>query len=185
MPSDHNIESVRLMLPRLTLVLGGAASGKSVCAEGLVAQTSDARLYLATAQAHDDEMRAKLARHRARRGREWRTIEAPLDPGPALASAQATEAVLLDCVTMWLSNHLLADSDLAEAEAALIEALARCAAPVVVVSNEVGLSVVPENALARRFQTAQGALNQRLAAEAGLVVNVIAGLPQVLKGHLP
>ena len=173
------------MLPRLTLVLGGAASGKSAYAEGLVAGASDTRLYLATAQPNDDEMRAKLARHRARRGPEWRTVEAPLDPGAALAPARAGEVALLDCATMWLSNHLLAGSDLADAEAVLMAALARCAAPVVVVSNEVGLSVVPENALARRFQTAQGALNQRLAVEAGLVVNVIAGLPQVLKGHLP
>ena len=179
------METMQLMLPRLTFVLGGAASGKSAYAEGLVAQASDTRLYIATAEAQDAEMRDKLARHRARRGPEWRTVEAPLDPGAALASARAGEAVLLDCATMWLSNHLLAGSDLARAEAALMAALARCAAPVVVVSNEVGLSVVPENALARRFQTAQGALNQRLAAEAGLVVNVIAGLPQVLKGHLP
>jgi len=173
------------MLPRLTLVLGGAASGKSAFAEGLVARESSSRLYLATARAHDDEMRAKLARHRARRGAGWRTVEAPFDPAPALGAAQAGEAVLLDCATMWLSNHLLADRDLPAAEAALFEALARCAAPVVVVSNEVGLSVVPENALARRFQAAQGGLNQRLAAQAGLGVTVIAGLPQVLKGHLP
>ncbi|MDZ7709066.1 MAG: bifunctional adenosylcobinamide kinase/adenosylcobinamide-phosphate guanylyltransferase [Roseovarius sp.] len=173
------------MLTRLTLILGGAASGKSAYAEGLVAQASDARLYLATAEAHDDEMRAKLARHRARRGPEWRTVEAPRHLAPALASARAGEVVLLDCATMWLSNHLLAGSDLADAETALMAALARCAAPVVVVSNEVGLSVVPDNALARRFQAAQGALNQRLAARAGLVVNVIAGLPLVLKGRLP
>lgn len=173
------------MLPRLTLVLGGAASGKSAFAEGLVARASESRLYLATAEAHDAEMRAKLDRHRARRGPEWRTIEAPRDPGAALGTARAQEVVLLDCATMWLSNHLLSDSDLAQAEAALFDALTRCDAPVVVVSNEVGLSVVPENALARRFQTAQGALNQRLAARADLVVNVIAGLPQALKGHLP
>jgi adenosylcobinamide kinase/adenosylcobinamide-phosphate guanylyltransferase len=97
----------------------------------------------------------------------------------------ASDVVLMDCATMWLSNHLLAESDLTKAEAALFTALDACPAPVVVVSNEVGLSVVPDNALARRFQTAQGALNQRLAARAGLVVNVIAGLPMVLKGTLP
>lgn len=173
------------MLPRLSLVLGGASSGKSIFAEGLVASQRDKLLYLATAEALDDEMRAKLDRHRERRGPEWRTLEAPRDLGPALSEATPGEVVLLDCATMWLSNHLLAESDLAEAEAALFEALAGCAAPVVVVSNEVGLSVVPENALARRFQAAQGALNQRLAARADLVVNVIAGLPQVLKGRLP
>ncbi|MBC7133356.1 MAG: bifunctional adenosylcobinamide kinase/adenosylcobinamide-phosphate guanylyltransferase [Roseovarius sp.] len=173
------------MLPRLTLVLGGAASGKSAFAEGLVLGSGGAPVYLATAQAHDDEMRAKLRRHRARRGPLWRTVETPHDPGPALGAATAGETVLLDCATMWLSNHLLAGSDPARAEAALVAALEGCAAPVVVVSNEVGLSVVPENALARRFREAQGALNQRLAARAGLVVLVAAGLPLVLKGALP
>jgi adenosylcobinamide kinase/adenosylcobinamide-phosphate guanylyltransferase len=145
------------MLPRLSLVLGGAASGKSVFAEGLVLRSGRAPVYLATAEAFDDEMRAKLVRHRARRAAMWRTIEAPRDPAPALAAMTASEAVLMDCATMWLSNHLLAESNL----------------------------VVPDNVLARRFQTAQGALNQRLAAKAGLVVNVIAGLPMVLKGTLP
>jgi len=173
------------MISRLTLVLGGAASGKSAFAEGLVRRTGLDPVYLATAEAHDDEMRAKLARHRARRDAAWRTIEAPRDLAPALGSVAAGEVVLLDCATMWLSNQMLAGNDLAGAEAALFAALDACAAPVVVVSNEVGLSVVPENALARRFQTAQGALNQRLAARAGLVVNVIAGLPMVLKGALP
>ncbi|MDA3858999.1 MAG: bifunctional adenosylcobinamide kinase/adenosylcobinamide-phosphate guanylyltransferase [Roseovarius sp.] len=173
-----------LDLPELTLILGGAASGKSAFAEGLVVRTGRARAYLATAQTFDDEMRAKVVRHQTMRGGGWRTIEAPLDLASALSTARADEVVLLDCATMWLSNHMLADSDLPEAEAALIAALASCAAPVVVVSNEVGLSVVPENALARRFREAQGRLNQRLAAQAGLVVNVIAGLPQVLKGRL-
>ncbi|GAW36639.1 bifunctional adenosylcobalamin biosynthesis protein CobP [Roseovarius sp. A-2] len=173
------------MLQPLTLVLGGAASGKSAYAEGLVRAAGRPRIYLATAEAHDAEMRAKLERHRARRGPDWRTVEAARDIGPALAQAGSGDVVLLDCATMWLSNHLLAESDLAQAEAALVAALDSCAAPVVVVSNEVGLSVVPDNALARRFQNAQGALNQRLAARAGLVVNVIAGLPQVLKGTLP
>jgi len=173
------------MLPRLTLVLGGAASGKSAFAEGLVAGAARAPVYLATAEAHDAEMRARLARHRARRDARWRTIEAPRDPAPALGEIAPHEAVLLDCATMWLSNHLLAESDLAQAEAALMAALDACAGPVVVVSNEVGLSVVPENALARRFRDAQGGLNHRLAARADLVVNVIAGLAQVLKGRLP
>ncbi len=174
-----------LTLPDLTLVLGGAASGKSTFAEGLVLRSGRPRAYLATAQTFDDEMRAKVERHQTMRGDGWRTIEAPLDLAPALAGARADEAVLLDCATMWLSNHMLAESDFAAAETALFAALTQCAAPVVVVSNEVGLSVVPENALARRFREAQGRLNQRLAAEASLVVNIIAGLPQVLKGHLP
>ena len=173
------------MLPRLTLVLGGAASGKSAFAEGLVLRSGRAPVYLATAEALDAEMRGKVKRHRARRGAEWRTIEAPRDPGAALAAVTAAEAVLLDCATMWLSNHLLAGGDLDAAEAALLSALDACAAPVAVVSNEVGHSVVPENALARRFRNAQGKLNQRLAARAGLVVLVVAGLPMPLKGALP
>ncbi|PKQ13801.1 MAG: bifunctional adenosylcobinamide kinase/adenosylcobinamide-phosphate guanylyltransferase [Alphaproteobacteria bacterium HGW-Alphaproteobacteria-1] len=173
------------MLPRLSLVLGGAASGKSVFAEGLVLRSGRAPVYLATAEAHDAEMHEKLRRHRARRGSAWRTVEAPRDLAPALGGGTAREVVLMDCATMWLSNHLLAESDLAKAESALFAALDACPAPVVVVSNEVGLSVVPDNALARRFQNAQGALNQRLAERAGLVVNVIAGLPMVLKGALP
>lgn len=173
------------MLPQLTMVLGGAASGKSAFAESLVMQTGLSRVYLATAQAFDDEMQAKVDRHREMRGSGWLTVEAPLDPGAALRDTDASQIILLDCATMWLSNHMLAESDLTHAQAALLAALSDCPAPVVIVSNEVGLSVVPENALARRFREAQGRLNQALAAQAGLVVNVIAGLPQVLKGQLP
>ena len=174
------------MLPPLVLVLGGAASGKSAYAEGLVRAASPARVYLATAEAYDGEMRAKIARHRDMRAADgWITIEAPLDVAPALTAAAPDQAVLLDCATLWLSNHMLAGGDLDAVTAALMDALANSAAPVVVVSNEVGLSVVPDNALARRFQQAQGALNQRLAAEAGLVALVTAGLPLALKGTLP
>ena len=174
------------MLPRLTLVLGGAASGKSRWAEAQMRAHGDDRLYIATAEAHDDEMRAKIAAHKAARAADgWHTVEAPLDVAPALADAGPGQAVLLDCATLWLSNHMLADHDLTTEEDALMKALADCAAPVVVVSNEVGLSVVPDNPLARRFQRAQGDLNKRLAAEADLVVQMIAGLPLVLKGALP
>ena len=173
------------MLPPLTLIIGGAASGKSAYAEGLVSGAGRQRIYVATAEAHDAEMREKLELHRKRRGQGWRTVEAPRDLRPALGTAGVDEVVLLDCATMWLSNHLLEESDLSEAETALLDALAGCVAPVIVVSNEVGLSVVPDNALARRFRTAQGRLNQTLAARADTVINVIAGLPQILKGSLP
>jgi len=173
------------MLPGLSLVLGGAASGKSAFAEGLVKATGRGLVYFATAEIHDDEMRAKVERHQRLRGAGWNTIEEPLDIGRPLAAIGGDQAVLLDCVTMWLSNHMLAENDLAEAEAELMAGLALCAAPVVIVSNEVGLSVVPENALARRFREEQGRLNQKLAVKADLVVNVVAGLPQVLKGTLP
>jgi len=172
-------------LPRLTLILGGASSGKSTFAEGLVTGAGSDRIYVATAQVFDAEMQAKIDRHRNMRGEGWDTVEAAFDLGPALSSAREGQVVLLDCATMWLSNHMLAENDLDVAEAALITALNTSGAPIVIVSNEVGLSVVPENALARRFRDAQGRLNQRLAAKADLVVNVIAGLPQVLKGQLP
>lgn len=172
-------------LPGLTLVLGGAASGKSEFAEALVRGTGRGLTYLATARADDAEMREKLARHRAARGPGWTTIEEPFDVGRTLATISGDTAVLLDCATMWLSNHMLAENDMAEAEAGLMAGFALCPAPVVVVSNELGCSVVPENALARRFREEQGRLNRKLAAKAGLVVNVIAGLPQVLKGALP
>lgn len=172
-------------LPPLTLVIGGARSGKSTFAENLVGASARPRRYIATAEAWDDEMRARIARHRADRGPEWITVEAPLDLAAALGAARAGEAVLVDCATLWLTNHLLAEHDLGDEIARLLDALAACAAPVVIVSNETGWGIVPENALARRFRDEQGRLNQRLAAEAGLVVTVIAGLPLVLKGSLP
>lgn len=172
-------------LPPLTLVVGGARSGKSRFAEGLIDASQRPRRYIATAEAWDDEMRARIALHQADRGADWTTIEAPLDLPTALASARKDEAVLIDCATLWLTNHLLAEHDLAAEADRLITALATCPAPVVIVSNEVGWGIVPENALARRFRDEQGRLNQRLAAAAGLVVTVIAGLPMALKGRLP
>lgn len=172
-------------LAPLTLVVGGARSGKSRFAEGLIAAAARPRRYIATAEAHDDEMRARIAQHRRDRAAGWITVEAALDLAAALADARAGEAVLVDCATLWLTNHLLAGHDLPTEADRLIAALAACQAPVVIVSNETGWGIVPENALARRFRDEQGRLNQRLAAEAGLVVTVIAGLPLVLKGRLP
>ena len=166
------------------MVIGGAASGKSVLAEGLVTGTGLRRVYLATAQAWDDEMRDRIAVHRDRR-QGWATVEAPRDVAGALAGVPAGSVVLLDCATLWLTNVMLGGADVAAEEGALLAALAACAAPVVVVTNEVGLSIVPDNALARAFRDAQGRLNQRLAAQAGLVVAVWAGLPLVLKGQSP
>lgn len=154
-------------------------------AERLVRLTGRPRRYIATAEAWDDEMRARIAQHRADRGTDWITAEAPLDLAAALAAAAPDEVVLVDCATLWLSNHLLAEHDLDTETTSLLAALAACPAPVVMVSNEVGWSIVPENALARRFRDAQGRLNQRLATQAGLVVAVMAGLPMVLKGQLP
>jgi adenosyl cobinamide kinase/adenosyl cobinamide phosphate guanylyltransferase len=171
--------------PRLCLVLGGARSGKSRLAERLTLASS-ARLgrapcYIATATAGDDEMARRIAAHRARRGPQWRAIEAPLDL-PAALRAEGEAPVLADCLTLWLSNLMLAGRDWEAAAADLAEALAARAAPCVLVTNEVGLGLVPETPLGRAFRDAQGWLNQRLAEIAHCVVFVAAGLPLVLKG---
>ena len=166
-------------------MIGGARSGKSALAERLATGSTRPRRYIATAEAWDDEMRARIDRHRLDRGAGWTTVEAPLDLCAALADCPPDAAVLVDCATLWLSNHLLADHDLEGEAALLLTALAACPAPVVVVSNEVGWGIVPENALARAFRDAQGRLNQRLAAQSDLAVGVMAGLPVVLKGSLP
>lgn len=141
-------------------------------------------VYLATAQAFDAEMRAKIDQHIIRRGEGWTTIEAPLDIVPPLESLSSEHVCLLDCATMWLSNLMLAERDITVAQAALIDAVQSCAAHLVIVSNEVGQGIVPENALARQFREAQGRLNIALAGECDTVVQVIAGLPRVLKGSL-
>jgi len=165
----------------LTLVIGGARSGKSRHAEGLARATGRPRRYIATAQAWDAEMTARIARHRLDRGPDWTLVEAPLDLAAALGAAGRDEVVLVDCATLWLSNHLLADHDLAGETAHLLAAMARCPGTVIVVTNEVGWSIVPDNALARAFCDAQGRLNQALAAQARRVLAVMAGLPFVLK----
>ena len=166
----------------LTLVLGGAASGKSAFAEKRVIASGANRIYIATAQAFDDEMRAKIARHIAMRGDGWTTIEAPMDVAGALARTTAQDNVLFDCATLWLTNLLLAEADIARATDGLIRALRACPANVTIVSNEVGQGIVPDNALARQFREAQGRLNIQLAEEAADVFQVIAGIPRQIKG---
>lgn len=161
-------------------MLGGARSGKSRHAEALITRLPPPWVYVATAQAFDDEMRARIVEHRGRRAAGWRTIEAPLALADALRDA-GDVPVLVDCLTLWLSNLMLADADLDAAEAALDAALGR-AAPTVLVSNEVGLGIVPDNALARRFRDQAGRLHQRLAARADRVVLTVAGLPLFVKG---
>jgi adenosyl cobinamide kinase/adenosyl cobinamide phosphate guanylyltransferase len=165
---------------RLALVLGGARSGKSREAEGLIARHPGPWVYIATAEAGDDEMAARIAAHRARRGAAWRTIEAPIDLAGAFAEA-GTAPVLLDCLTLWLTNLLLGGFDIAPAIAALEDLLAQRPAPTVLVANEVGLGIVPENALARRFRDEAGALNARLAARADRVLFMVAGYPIEVK----
>jgi adenosylcobinamide kinase / adenosylcobinamide-phosphate guanylyltransferase len=170
---------------KLTLVLGGARSGKSRYAERLIATLPPAFgppwAYVATAEAGDAEMAARIAAHRARRGAEWKNFEAARDVA-AMLRACNTMPVLLDCLTLWLSNAMLAEADI-EAETARLEtALEAHAAPVVMVSNEVGSGIVPEYPLGREFRDRQGVLNQRMAELADCVVLMVAGLPLVLKG---
>jgi adenosyl cobinamide kinase/adenosyl cobinamide phosphate guanylyltransferase len=165
-----------------TLVIGGARSGKSRYAEQLVASSPPPWVYVATATASDDEMTARIAEHRSRRGAQWQTVEAPLDLPAALAGAPAS-AALVDCLTLWLSNLMFAGRDIDIEVGRLEQAMAAREAPLVLVSNEVGSGIVPDNALARRFRDWQGRLNQRIASHAGRVVLVVAGLPLVLKGQ--
>ena len=169
------------MQHHITLIIGGAASGKSLWAENYTLSATKRPLYIATAQPFDTEMEEKIAAHRARRTARWEFKEAPLDLVEALSGLTSARCALIDCLTMWLSNHLLADTPLEPLESDLLKALSICPAQLVLVTNEVGYSVVPENALARKFRTAQGQLNQKLAAAANKVVLVTAGLPLVLK----
>ncbi|WP_108813813.1 bifunctional adenosylcobinamide kinase/adenosylcobinamide-phosphate guanylyltransferase [Loktanella sp. Alg231-35] len=172
-------------LPNLSLVLGGAASGKSAFSESLVLQSNSDPVYVATAQVFDDEMAEKILRHREMRGDRWTTIEEPLDVAGALSGVKSGQPVLIDCATLWLTNVILSEHNLDTATTGFLAAVQDCAGPVVVVSNEVGQGIVPDNALSRRFRNAQGRLNQQIAARADLVVAVMAGLPMVLKGTLP
>jgi adenosyl cobinamide kinase/adenosyl cobinamide phosphate guanylyltransferase len=168
------------MNDRLTLILGGARSGKSRHAEALVTSHPPPWVYIATAQAFDDEMRERIAAHRARREAGWQTLEAPLDLTGALAQAEDAP-VLVDCLTLWLTNLMLGEHDIPDFTAALEAALSARTAPTVLVSNEVGLGIVPDNALARAFRDQAGLLNQRIAAWADRVHFMAAGLAMVLK----
>jgi len=172
----------RSRLPPISLVLGGARSGKSRHAERLVETAASCGIYCATAEAGDAEMAERIAAHRARRGRFWRTVEAPLALAQTIAAEAAPERpVLVDCLTLWLSNLLLAGRHWGEEADGLYRVLHRVAGPVVFVSNEVGMGLVPETPLGRRFRDAAGRLNQDVAALADRVVFVAAGLALVLK----
>jgi adenosylcobinamide kinase/adenosylcobinamide-phosphate guanylyltransferase len=166
---------------RLTFLTGGARSGKSRHAEELVVGLQAPWTYIATAEAYDAEMRERIAIHRSRRGEGWLTVDAPLDLVGALDAVEKGQAVLVDCLTLWLSNHMLADHDLEGECARLVETLAKPTGPWFVVSNEVGQGIVPENALARRFRDEAGRLNQRVAAVADTVLLMVAGLPLKVK----
>lgn len=167
---------------RSLLVLGGARSGKSAHAQRLAEECGGDLRYIATAQAFDGEMRDRIARHRADRDDRWRTIEAPVDLAGAITGLDAPGVVLLvDCLTLWASNLLLAETDETPPLAALVSAIRDARGRIILVSNEVGLGIVPDNALARRFRDMAGTINQAVAAAVDRVHFIAAGLPLVLK----
>ena len=172
------------ILPRVTLIIGGARSGKSAYAETLIAEASRPNgprpLYIATAEARDPEMRERIALHRERRGALWETVEEPLHLAGALVAGSG-RAILVDCLTLWLTNHLLAGRDLAAERERLVATLQALDGPVILIANEVGLGIVPDNALARSFRDEAGLLNQAVVRAANRVVFMAAGLPLVMK----
>lgn len=167
-------------MTRIILITGGARSGKSTIAEARTLEMGAPATYIATAQAFDGEMEARIALHQARRGPEWRTLSEPLDLVGALAASQGAPR-LVDCLTLWLTNLMLGGHDWRAAGQALIAALPAQTSPVVFVTNEVGAGIVPENKLAREFRDAAGLLNQWVAAAADEVILAVAGLPLKVK----
>jgi adenosylcobinamide kinase/adenosylcobinamide-phosphate guanylyltransferase len=165
----------------IILITGGARSGKSVRAESRVRAFAGRPVYIATAEARDAEMRERIANHRARRDKDWLERECPLELVAALAETDGEGARLVDCLTLWLSNLLLAERDWAEETTRLANALCGQNSPVVLVTNEVGLGIVPDNALARAFRDAAGLMNQMIAKVADEVEFIVAGLPMRLK----
>jgi adenosylcobinamide kinase/adenosylcobinamide-phosphate guanylyltransferase len=169
--------------PGAVLVLGGARSGKSAFAERLVTETGLSRHYIATGRAWDEEMRQRIARHREDRGEGWETYEEPLELAARLNDvAREDRAVLVDCLTLWVTNLMLEERDIAAEFTGLLEAIATMPGRLVFVSNEVGLGIVPENRMARDFRDHAGRLHQRLAALVPEVYFVAAGLPLKMKG---
>jgi len=171
-------------LPSLTLVLGGAASGKSAFAEKLLTTSGLAPAYIATSRIWDAEIKERVAVHKNRRGPEWLNFEATHALGAPLSGLKPGQGVLIDCATMWLTNHVMDGCDLAAAQAQLLADLVAAPVPVIIVSNEIGQGIVPIDADTRAFREAQGRLNIALAAQADIAVQVVAGLPNVLKGAL-
>ena len=167
-----------------TLILGGARSGKSRHAEQLAHESSRKVCYIATAEIRDEEMAARIAQHQSDRSIHWRTLEVPLELAHVMQTHAADDTCLLvDCLTLWLTNLILADEPdvLARETQALLDTLPLLPGTIIFVSNEVGLGIVPDNALARRFRDEAGRLNQRIAAACEQVFFIAAGLPLTLK----
>ena len=166
---------------RLTLVLGGARSGKSRHAQILAMATPPPWVYIATAQALDEEMSERIAKHKAERGKGWSTIEEPIELARAVAEAPAQAPLVIDCVTLWVSNLMLGGRDVDAAMAEFVKSLDGRKGPTIVVSNEVGAGLVPETALGRAFRDQAGLANQQLAVSADDVLFMVAGLAMKLK----
>ena len=166
---------------RLTLLLGGARSGKSRHAQILAMATPPPWIYVATAEALDDEMRDRIAKHRSVRGDGWSTIEEPIELARAVAQAPADAPVVVDCITLWVSNLMLGAHNVDAAVRRFIKSLDGRRAPTIVVSNEVGAGLVPETALGRAFRDQAGLVNQHLAVSAHTVLFMVAGLAMPLK----
>ena len=168
-------------MSKIILVTGGARSGKSAIAERLIGGLGNTPIYIATAEARDDEMATRILQHQARRGPEWTTLNAPLDLVAALTESNGRGPRLVDCLTLWLSNLMLNDANWEAATAELTAALADQRTPIVFVTNEIGGGIVPENKLARAFRDAAGLLNQRIAGAADEVYLAVSGLSLQLK----
>ncbi|MEO9598905.1 bifunctional adenosylcobinamide kinase/adenosylcobinamide-phosphate guanylyltransferase [Parasphingorhabdus sp.] len=166
----------------ITLILGGTRSGKSSFAQDLAEKNGDKLVYVATAQAFDEEMEDRIHRHQNDRGSGWQTVEETRDLASVITAYSSPETMLLiDCLTIWLSNLMLAEADLETAQDQLVKALSEAPGPIIMVSNEVGAGIVPETPLGRRFRDESGWMNQRVAAAAHDVALITAGLPLWLK----
>ncbi|MCH7542627.1 MAG: bifunctional adenosylcobinamide kinase/adenosylcobinamide-phosphate guanylyltransferase [Proteobacteria bacterium] len=188
-PATPDIDSLSSLAP-VTLIIGGARSGKSKHGEALIencrAGGGAKPLYIATAEAGDGEMAARIEKHKRRRGVRWETLEEPLEIAAALeANGRADRAILVDCLTLWLSNLMGKGRDIAAETARLLGALDDLEGPVVLIANEVGLGIVPEGALAREFRDRAGELNQAMAERAERVVFIAAGIAMTIKDAAP
>jgi adenosylcobinamide kinase/adenosylcobinamide-phosphate guanylyltransferase len=170
-------------MPPLTFILGGARSGKSRHAQTLAETSGRAPMMIATAQAFDAEMQDRITRHQSERGPAWTTIEAPIDLAAAIAQIQTPATIVIDCLTLWVTNLLMADRDIPAASTALLAACRTSPNPIIMVTNETGFGIVPPDPLSRRFRDEAGRLHQLIAATADEVTLMVAGLPLAIKSH--
>ena len=172
-------------LPPLKLVVGGATSGKSLFAENLVLKSGLNPVYLATAVSTDEEMMNKIKLHQKRRGLQWCTYECPLNLSEQLENLDSTMITLIECLSTWVGNHMISNTDFDEVQSTLLNVLAQRLGPIVIVTSEVGCGIVPDNHLARSYTQKLGLLNQQIAKMADAVVTITTGIPNYIKGSKP